>query len=36
VILADFGKGAECAFVYTPGVPPIEPGHPMGKKRRHL
>jgi eukaryotic-like serine/threonine-protein kinase len=33
VILADFGQGAECAFVYTPGVVPVEP--PAGKKRRH-
>ena len=31
VILADFGQGAECAFVYTPGVVPVEPA---GKKRR--
>ncbi len=33
VILADFGQGAECAFVYTPGVIPVDP---QGKKRRHL
>ncbi len=32
VILADFGQGAEAAFVYTPGVLP-EPVH--GRKRRH-
>jgi serine/threonine-protein kinase len=31
VILADFGQGAEAAFIYTPGVLP----EPQGKRRRH-
>jgi eukaryotic-like serine/threonine-protein kinase len=31
VILADFGQGAEAAFIYTPGVVP----EPLGKRRRH-
>ncbi|HUQ04192.1 MAG TPA: serine/threonine-protein kinase [Kofleriaceae bacterium] len=30
VILADFGQGAEAAFIYTPGVLP----EPLGKRRR--
>ncbi len=31
VILADFGQGAEAAFIYTPGVLP----EPQGRRRRH-
>ncbi|MBZ0232699.1 MAG: hypothetical protein K8M05_10250, partial [Deltaproteobacteria bacterium] len=31
VILADFGQGAEAAFIYTPGVLP----EPHGRRRRH-
>ncbi len=32
VILADFGQGAECAFIYTPGVVPVDPAV---RRRRH-